>query len=253
MKFTSYPEINKLLDFFITEVKAIFGEDLVGIYLMGSLSYGDFNIKTSDIDLQVILKNIVSVENVKKLEELVEKIKTNYPTWSERVECSFLPQSWLTEIHPPKSGRPYIGQGKLYPLAIYGHEWIINQYLCFQYGIPLIGADFKSIVGSVDMKHVKEANVKDLKQELEPRVNDDDTLKDPHIQAYTVLNLCRILYLDQNVERSSKKVAADWVKTKFPQWKVLIDTALAWEYGKEMNMTKETQEFIKFVLATTNT
>lgn len=48
---------------------------------------------------------------------------------------------------------------------------------------------------------------------------------------------------------ATKKVSASWVKNEFaPQWSNLIQTAENWQYGTEMNLQKETVEFIKFVI-----
>lgn len=55
-KITPYRDINDVLFFLSEGIEKIFGSDLVGIYLTGSLSYGDFNSSRSDIDLTVIIK-----------------------------------------------------------------------------------------------------------------------------------------------------------------------------------------------------
>jgi len=45
-----YRDIGDLLDFLAAGIKNIFGGDLTGFYLTGSLSYGDFEPRRSDID-----------------------------------------------------------------------------------------------------------------------------------------------------------------------------------------------------------
>jgi len=53
-KITPYRDINDILFFLAIGIKDIFGQDLIGFYLTGSLSYGDFVEGRSDIDLAVI-------------------------------------------------------------------------------------------------------------------------------------------------------------------------------------------------------
>ena len=50
---TQYPEINKILDLLLSSATAVLGNQLVGMYLYGSLASGDFNLETSDIDFLV--------------------------------------------------------------------------------------------------------------------------------------------------------------------------------------------------------
>ena len=48
---TPFDDINALLQNLQIELQSILGEKLVGIYIYGSLVWGDFNHTTSDIDL----------------------------------------------------------------------------------------------------------------------------------------------------------------------------------------------------------
>ena len=49
-------ELKGLLDEFICNSKNILQDNLIGIYLHGSLAMGCFNEKKSDIDLLVVVK-----------------------------------------------------------------------------------------------------------------------------------------------------------------------------------------------------
>ncbi|HNR81746.1 MAG TPA: nucleotidyltransferase domain-containing protein, partial [Candidatus Pacearchaeota archaeon] len=56
MEIIKYGDIDEVVDFLAQGVKEIFGEELVGFYLTGSLSYGDFEPGRSDIDLAAVLE-----------------------------------------------------------------------------------------------------------------------------------------------------------------------------------------------------
>ncbi|HXD09520.1 MAG TPA: nucleotidyltransferase domain-containing protein, partial [Anaerolineales bacterium] len=47
---TPYAEVNQILALLLTNAKEILEDQFVGMYLYGSLSSGDFNPETSDID-----------------------------------------------------------------------------------------------------------------------------------------------------------------------------------------------------------
>lgn len=246
---TPYPDINIVLDSLIQGMQQIIGSNLLGVYLMGSLSYGDFNPDNSDIDLVTIVNESLSPEQLEDLKRMHLHVEATHEKWAKRIECSYVPREMLQNIQPPKAPRPYFGEGIFYPEAPYGNEWIINQYLLYKHGISLIGPDFKSLIKPIDIEDVREACIRDLFEEWEPKMNDPEWLNNSHYQSYIVLNLCRILYTVTCHATATKKASASWVKREFgPRWDNLIQTAENWGYGKEMNAPEEVIEFIKFVV-----
>lgn len=246
--YTSYTYINQVLDFLKEGVIKILDENLLGIYLFGSLSYGDFSPERSDIDLVTIIKKPASSEVLESLKQLHLQLEIDHKKWAKRVECSYVPIDMLQNILPPKDPRPYIGEGIFYPEAHYGNEWIINQYLLYKHGISLTGPDFKTLVEPIDIQEVRKACIKDLFEEWEPKINDHAFLQNSHYQSYLVLNLCRILHTVMCRSTASKRGSASWVKSEFPCWKNLIKIAENWHYGIEMNLQDETIKFIEFVV-----
>lgn len=252
-KITPYKDINKILYELTKGIVNIFADNLVGFYLTGSLSYDDFNLGSSDIDLLVVLNKPVFQEEIELIKQLHLQVGKCNEKWFKRLECSYVPIEMLKNILPPKTPRPYFGAGIFYPEAPYGNEWLINQYLLYKHGITLIGQDFKKLVNPINIVDVQKANIRDLFEEWKPKISDPTYLKDSHQQSYIVLNLCRILYMVMCNSTSSKKVAASWVKKEFgSEWNNLIQTAEDWQYGKEMNLRKETINFIKFVINKVN-
>jgi hypothetical protein len=248
-KITPYRDINDVLYFLTQGIIKIFGDDLVGFYLTGSLSYGDFNEGRSDIDLAVVLKKPTSRENIKAVEQLHLGVENICEKWSKRIECSYVPLKMLKNILPPKEPRPYVGGGLFYPKAIYGNEWLINNFLLYKYGIALIGPDFKTMIEPINMIDVQKAHVRDLSKEWEPKISDTAYLENSHYQSYLVLNLCRLIYNIMRGDVVSKKAAASWAKKEYPQWKNLIEIADRWHYGVKMERQIEVIEFIKFTVA----
>ncbi|HEX2978554.1 MAG TPA: aminoglycoside adenylyltransferase domain-containing protein [Candidatus Babeliales bacterium] len=248
---TRYKDINKLLHIFITEIQTIFGKNLTGIYLTGSLSYGDFNPKSSDIDLMVILKNSVSHNEIEQINKVHQKIGKAHKKWGQRIECSYISVDMLKDIYPPKLPRPYFGEGIFYPEAPYGNEWLINKYLLYNYGIALVGPEFKTLTQPIDIVDVKKACINDLFQEWKPRITDQLYLEKSHHQSYAILTMCRILYTINCDAIASKKTAAAWVKITFPHWSKIIQAAEKWHDGLKMNLLDETARFIAFVIEKT--
>jgi predicted nucleotidyltransferase len=51
---SSYSEVNTVLNLLLSEVRSLLGEELLGMYLYGSLSLGAFEPGSSDIDFLVV-------------------------------------------------------------------------------------------------------------------------------------------------------------------------------------------------------
>ena len=125
--YTDHDDINQLLDKFKYGLTDILGDNLVAIYLFGSLSYGDFAPGRSDIDLSVVTGTLLTPSQNAAVEELHKNIEKNYPNWAGRLEGSYTPISMFSSPTPP-GDRPYWGESVFY-MATYGNEWIINNYL----------------------------------------------------------------------------------------------------------------------------
>jgi hypothetical protein len=248
MKATQYEDINKILDVITNGLVEIFGDNLVGVYLTGSLSYGDFIPGRSDIDIFGVLKKSLSDIELEKVKSLHQKVEDENKNWAKRIESQYIPIDMLQNILPPKEGRPYLGAGVFHPNAKYGNEWLINNYFLYHYAVALFGPEFKTLMKPIDMLDVQKASARDLFKEWVPKLKDTEFFKNSHYHSYIILNLCRILYTVLGAKIGSKKVSAKWVKNEYPEWKHLIETAERWEHGMEMRSPDETKEFIKFAV-----
>jgi hypothetical protein len=249
---TPYPDINALLAEFVAGAKSILGKNLVGLYLTGSLAYGDFVPERSDIDLQAVVLNPLTEEELRAVEELHRTIDRHSPRWAKRTECSYVPRGLMEEPSPPRNPRPWWGFDSLYPAAPAGNEWIINHYFLAKFGIALEGPNFSTLIQPIDIREVQKASARDLFKEWEPKIADLAWLSNSHYQSYLVLNLCRILHTVIGGEPGSKRIAAQWTKQKYPEWKELIEKAERWGYGDEMKKNEQAIAFIKFVIARVN-
>jgi len=249
---TLFPAINTVLCEWAEGVKRLLGKQIVGLYLSGSLAYGDFVPGRSDIDLQAVVANPLTEEELGSVERWHRQIEERYPQWANRVECSYVPLDLLREWTPPATPRPWWGFGTFYPEAPAGNEWIINHYFLSKCGIVLDGPDFSELVRPIDIDRVRQASARDLFEEWLPKMDDARWLSDSHHQSYLILNLCRILHTVIHGEPGSKRVAAQWVRTAYPQWKSLIEEAEQWAYGDKMERQADAEAFLEFAVERVN-
>lgn len=256
MKLTAHDDINELLSTLSMGLRNILGSDLVAVYLTGSLTYGDFDRESSDIDFLVIMKNSLEADRLLNVQNLHEEINQEFPFWKTRLEGSYITDQMLESTKPPQEKRPYVNAGKMWQF-VYGNEWIINLYALYACGRSIYGPDPHEIMKPVHIEEVRQASRYDLIEEWLPKVDNPQAFQEPgydssHLQAYAILTLCRILYREFHDDVSSKRVATIWVKKKYPQWNKLVSRAEKWQHGDLLTQGDAAKKFIQFVCAQTS-
>jgi len=249
---TLYPAINTVLTEWAEGLKQLLGKQIVGLYLSGSLAYGDFVPERSDIDLQAVVRSRLTEDELRSIEQLHREIERQCPEWADRIECSYVPLELMRELTPPAKSRPWWGLGTWYAEAAAGNEWIINHYLLARHGIALEGPAFNELIPPIDIHDVRQASARDLFEEWVPKMDDAAWLSNSHYQSYLVLNLCRILHTVIRGEPGSKKVAGQWAKAAYPQWQDLIEEAERWAYGDKMKREADLVAFLRFAVDRVN-
>jgi predicted nucleotidyltransferase len=222
-------------------------DNVIGIYLFGSLTYGGFDAKSSDIDLLVVTKTILNKVEIDIVKNIHEKLTVFDENWSKRFEVSYTPKEMFKDKNIPVKPRPYYN-AIFYDEATYGNEWSINNYLLYKYGKAIYGIDFKNILEyKINMDEIIKSCINDFYKEWLPKLIDDEWLSSSHYQAYIILNICRIIYTISNSELANKIESAKWVKQKYPKWDFLIEEAESWNYGETLNKQNEIKEYLKYM------
>ncbi len=243
------PDIEALLDMLADGAREIVGERLVAVWLTGSLTYGDFDRGSSDIDYLAVLAAPLSPDQRSALAGLHEQLAQRWPEWAERIEGSWIPAAWLSRVEPPSEGRPYVNGGAFWnPDPHYGNEWLINLYALRERGVALFGPAPASWIPPVDIADVRRASTRNLYDEWIPKREDDAFFASSHHQAYVTLTICRILHRAERDEVASKRVTAAWVRARYPEpWIAdLIYRAVRWRHGEELNAADAVRRFIAF-------
>jgi len=245
---TPHADVNQVLAVLAGQLPGILGEGLVGFYLTGSLTYGDFDPGSSDIDYLVVLHAGIDHTQRAGLVRLHDEIGARFPVWRERIEGSYVTLDMLPSVAPPTRGRPYVNQGAFWePDPPYGNEWLLNLFVLRECGISLFGPSPKELLAPVAIEDVREASRRDLAEDWVPRLADPGFPPDSHHEAYVTLTLCRILHRAVHDEVASKRVASAWVKDRYGEpWRSLVERAEAWSHGEELHAAAEVRNFVRF-------
>src|SRR6516164_54761 len=114
MQLEAPQEISQLLSDIVTECTGLLGDNLVGMYLHGSLAMGSFNPDASDVDFLVVTKTKLTAEKRHEIARAMIRLSEHAPP--KGLEMSVITQAELLDFKHPT---PYEFH--------FGSEWI-EQY-----------------------------------------------------------------------------------------------------------------------------
>lgn len=230
-----------ILDQIVDKSKKIFGEELVGVYLHGSLAMGCFNPDRSDIDVLIVIqKNITDKQKMTFMEDIVE---LNKLAPSKGIELSIVRKEYCQvflyptpfELHFSNmhlqwfKDNPidYINKMQGTDKDLAAHFTIIKKY-----GIILYGEAIEDVFADVPRENYIDSIWYDIEGAKE------EIIENP---VYIILNLCRVVaYLKDNLI-TSKKSGGEWALHNLAsEYQNIISSALqGYEYGKDVHINEE--------------
>ncbi len=252
MKLTPYPDVSEILNLLLANVKEILQSQFVGMYLYGSLSSGDFNPETSDIDFLVITKDSLPEETIAELEMMHHRIWNNGSKWAPKLEGAYIPRGEIRRYNPDHPRCPVVNEGKFY-VGGFGSDWIIQRHVVREMGVVLAGPDPKTLIDPVGPDDIRRAVWNALHEWWFPMLDDPSWLQghESNYHGYAVITMCRALHALRYGTIVSKPIAIQWAKENLDsRWHPLIEKAVASQYGKRPDILDDTLEFIRFTKST---
>lgn len=214
---------------YVADVHAMLGDELVGVYLHGSLAMGCFNPVQSDLDLLVVTRTPMSLATKRDVADHLLRISRQ----PAPIEVSFLALTMLSPWrHPPPFDfhysemwrgaytRDLAGEGwrawnarERYDPDLSAHITVVRQR-----GIALYGPPAISVFPEVPEADYLAAIMSDVIEAL------DRIYADP---VYAILNACRTLAFLQTRRVLSKEEGGQWALEHLPpMMRPLVQKAL---------------------------
>lgn len=258
-----YPELREVLNIFVDGIAAELREDLVGIYLVGSIASGDFDLD-SDVDFLVVTNTELTEANMKSLQDIQIKVHDIdcYP--AKHLEGSYISISDLNNWGT-------VGRKKLYYFdngsttheqSTHDNQWHVR-WVLRERGITLVGQKPETILRAIPLNEMLNELKTTMLQEAE--VFQDEINRPLNFwnsrfgQSFFVLTYCRMLHTLHTGTVQSKKAGVTWAKQFLdPTWVKIIDQAWNEREGvrfgvkigqrAESTLLYETLEFIKYAV-----
>jgi predicted nucleotidyltransferase len=193
-----YPELRRVLETFVDQISAELGENLVGIYLVGSLATGDFDLD-SDVDFLVVTNTEITEADMVALQAIQISIHGMdcYP--AKHLEGSYISirelNDWGAVGHKKLY---YFDNGSTsYEQSTHDNQWHVR-WILRQRGVTLVGAKPETVLISVPLHELLneiKTNMLQVKGLFEDEINRPLNFFNSRFgQSFAVLTYCRMLH-----------------------------------------------------------
>jgi predicted nucleotidyltransferase len=223
-------DIQSYLQRISTMINVVMKDNLVGIYLHGSLAMGCFNPNKSDVDLLVVVKNKLTRDKQKAIAKQLLLFHDELPS-GRGIELSIVLESFVKdfvyptpyEFHYSDYHRERYQTDEDYICAGFGDPDLAAHFMVtYQRGITIHGKPIKTIFQPIDRKYYLQSILSDIQRASE------DIIDTP---VYFTLNLCRVLLVLREGLVSSKKEGGEWGLKVLPHKFHHVITQCLEEYG----------------------
>jgi hypothetical protein len=242
-----HPEIDQLPALLLAEMKKNLGDNLIGLYLYGSLVWGDFDDDISDIDMLAATASTIDGDEFDRLQHMHDDFARQHENWRGRIEVQYFSLHGLKTFKTSSNPMANISPGEPFHMIQADRMWLMNWYFVQEYGLTLYGPPPQTLIDPIGKDEFLQA-IQDHAAYWREHLT--DTRNSSQGQSYLILTLCRALYSYRHGEQTSKKRAALWAAQRFPAWADLIENALIWRKAPPSSDTNfaETEKFAHFML-----
>ncbi len=250
----SAEDVPEMLDAHLSGICDILGDNLVGVYLRGSLALGDFDPATSDLDFFVVTERRVSDAEFAALAALHTRLD-HLPNsrYAAELEGPYIDRAAARRFQPGQR-HPTIGRGEALAWHEHGSNWVLERWAVREHAITLIGPDPRTLIDPVSPDDIRAAvrhRLPDWAAWATPLDNPEWQWPRAH-KAYVIETMCRALCTLSTGELSSKPAAVAWALATLPEpWHATVKRSLAWrtDTTPDPGIVPEVRDFVLWVAA----
>ena len=224
---TAFPELNALLDEFVTSVRAALDDNFIGAYLQGSFAVGDAD-EHSDVVFIVVTAGEVTDEQRATLQAMHQRLFALETHWAQHLEGSYVPKASLRRVDDERRRFVYLDNGRT-ELELDNHcNTHVVRWSLREHGITLSGPAIRELVEPVPASGMRDELVAAVREYAAwaPAPTKTGGMSEWK-QTYLVLMFCRMLHTIESERVVSKRASGEWALASLdPEWRTLIQRAL---------------------------
>ncbi|MFQ5919307.1 MAG: aminoglycoside adenylyltransferase domain-containing protein [Thermoplasmata archaeon] len=210
-------DVRRLLRRFRERLGEVLGDNLVGIYFVGSIAFPGFVPDRVDLDFHVVVERDLREGEVEALRDMHRLLVGEY-RYAEHLDGFYLPLAKARQATPPEE-LVAAGAETLWTTAK-DEAWALHREHIHQGAVlPLFGPDPRTVFPPATWPEIAQA-LDGERRFIEAHLR--------HYPFYCVLNLCRLVYTWETKDVAvSKLAAAGWALEALPsRWTPLLRSAL---------------------------
>jgi len=226
----------------LTSVHSILRDNLMGIYLYGSLAMECFNPKSSDIDIILVVKKGLSKEQRRKVVEYLKGIGSK----DRRIELSIVSEGvvrnprypLMVDLHFEYWGEIFENEKD--------NEILSNLYTTRERGFCVWGMPIDDVFSKIPVQYYFRSVIEDLEHTRKYLHESPESVGyDPAV--YWILGSCRILAFIREEKILSKLEGGRWGLANLPkEYHDLVEQVLSCYRGKKKERVWDHEELEAF-------
>jgi predicted nucleotidyltransferase len=246
-------EVPLLLGALLAGIQTVLHDNLLGVYLRGSLATGDFDAHTSDIDFLVVTQQQVLDQEFARLATMHAKLAQLPNRYAQQIEGAYLDRVAVQRFRPGVY-HPTIYRGETLVRSEHHANWLLERWVVREQGVVLCGPPPGSLIDPISVWELKMAVRQRLRDwdEWANHPDDPDWLLTQSHQAYVIETMCRALgTLDMGVLLSKRQAVAWAIRHLAEPWRSTVELSQRWHASEMVNLSRnrDVMAFIHWVAA----
>jgi len=244
-------DVAEILADLLAGIENALQDNLLGVYLRGSLALGDFLPATSDLDLLVVAERHIGNAEFAGLAAFHTRLAASPHTYANRIEITYLDRAAARRFEPGVR-HPTLGQGETLAWSEHGANWILERWVVREHGVTLYGPDPKTLIDPIahgELRTAVRGRLRDWADWAAQPDHPDWRLPRSH-KAYVVETMCRAMYTLACGDLASKPRAVAWAIAVFPEpWRSLVERSQLWraDATSDLTLVPEVRRFVEWV------
>ncbi|GHO70071.1 streptomycin 3''-adenylyltransferase [Ktedonobacter sp. SOSP1-52] len=245
--------IPTLLDALLLGVQQMLGQNLVGLYLRGSLAMGDFDPLASDVDFFAVTEHLLTEAEFTDLTTMHDTLAKLPNPYAKHLEGAYIPRVSVRRFTLGERLPTLFRQEQL---KWYEHDynWVLERWVVREHGLTLCGPAPTTLVDPISATDLREAVRLRMPEWLRWANQPDDPDWQLHLgqKAYVIQTMCRALCTLATGTLPSKPQAVAWALATLPEpWHSTVEHSQAWHNKQtfDASLNPEIQRFIRMAVS----
>jgi hypothetical protein len=220
-------EVATLLQALTSGVREALGDNLLGVYLRGSLAIGDFDPETSDVDVLIVTHRPVSDGEFESLRQMHDRLRALSNRYAPGLEAAYIDAAAAKRFEPGQK-HPNITSHDPFRWERLESNWVLDLWMARERSPAIYGPNPRHVIGEITGEQLRKSARRRI-QEWAGWVTsvpdeDQEWLNERCHQAYVTETICRGLLTAHSGEVPTKRRAVEWALRTLPErWRPLIE------------------------------